>query len=202
MKKLQNLFIGFKASRAIPARTGLTRDFLVQSTLDGGVFRIDYQPIPRAADSIVPHGTIILERSDGRFAIDIVLDGRPASGQAAEALLEVAFARKCTGIMVVDANDIMAEPRLSSAREVWSYRTMRVRADDRAEIVGALENEGPTTLARLEEVAMTRSDARGAIYAMACDGTIELDLRCGLGPDAVVLPRRFGGSLLMTAFGA
>jgi hypothetical protein len=117
-------------------------------------------------------------------------------------LLEVAFARKCSGIMVVDANDIMAEPRLSSAREVWNYRTMRVHADDRAEIVGALENEGPTTLARLGQMAMTRSDARAAIYAMACDGTIELDLRCGLGPDAMVLPGRFGGSMLMTAFGA
>lgn len=201
MKKLQ-MFIGFKARRAIPVRNGLTRDFLIQSTLDGGVCRIDYQPVQRADDSIVPRGTIVLERSDGRYAIDIVLDGHPASGQAAEALLEVAFARKCSGIMVVDANDIMAEPCLSSAREVWNYRTMRVHADDRAEIVGALEHEGPTTLARLEQMAMTRSDARAAIYAMACDGTVELDLRCGLGPDAMVLPGRFGGSMPMTAFGA
>ncbi|WMT76285.1 hypothetical protein [Bradyrhizobium sp. Ash2021] len=200
--KTKNLFIGFKSSRAIPVRNGLTRDFLVQSTLDGGVCRIDYQPVPRAESSIVPRGTIILERSDGRFAIDIVLDGGPACGQAAE-LLEVAFARQCSGIMVVDANDIMAEPRLSSAREVWNYRNMRIHADDRAEIVGALENEGPTTLARLGEIAMTRSDTRAAIYAMACDGTIELDLRCGLGPDGLVLPGRFGGSTtLLTAFGA
>lgn len=92
--KTKNLFIGFKASRAIPVRDTLTRDFLVQSTLDGGVCRIDYQPVPRADDGIVRRGTIILERSDGRFAIDIVLDGRPACAQAAEALLEVAFARQ------------------------------------------------------------------------------------------------------------
>jgi hypothetical protein len=130
--KTKNLFIGFKSRRAIPVRHGLIRDFLVQSTLDGGVCRIDYQPVPRADDGIVPRGTIVVERSDGRFAVDIVLDGRPACGQAAEALLEVAFARQCSGIMVIGANDIMAEPRLSSAREVWNYRNMRIHADDRA----------------------------------------------------------------------
>jgi hypothetical protein len=67
MKKHHSLFIGFKASRAIPLRDNLTRNFLVQSTLDGGVCRIDYQPAPPADDGKVPRGTIILERSDGRL---------------------------------------------------------------------------------------------------------------------------------------
>ena len=80
MKKLQNLFVGYKSSRAIPVRNALTRDFLVQSTLDGGVCRIDYQPVPRTDDSIVPNGTIILERSDGRYAVDIVTEVRTTSG--------------------------------------------------------------------------------------------------------------------------
>jgi hypothetical protein len=200
MKK--HLFIGFKASRAIPVPNTLTRDFLVQATLDGGVCRIDYQSAPRIEDSIVPRGTIILERSDGRFAIDIKTDDKPSDGQAGEVLLEVAFAKKCDGIIVVGPDDINSEPRLSSSREVWGYRTMRVHGDDRAEIVGALEHEGPTEFARLEQMVTTRGDLRAAVYAMASDGTVELDLRCGLGPDALVLPSRFGGSMLMTAFGA
>ena len=201
MKKRHHLFIGFKASRAIPAPNALTRDFLIQSTLDGGVCRIDYQPTPRAEDSIVPHGTIILERSDGRFAIDIKLDDKPAIGHAGETLLEVAFTKKCDGIIVIGPDDIMSEPRLSSSREVWGYRTMRVAGDDRVEIMGVLEHEGPTEFARLEQMATTRCDVRAAVYAMTCDGTVELDMHCGLGPNALVLPSRFGGSMLMTAFG-
>ena len=110
MKKHHGLFIGFKASRAIPIRDNLTRDFLVQSTLDGGVCRIDYQPAPPADEGIVSHGTIILERSDGRFAIDIIVEARPGYDAAAEALLDVAFARNCAGIIVVDAADILSEP--------------------------------------------------------------------------------------------
>jgi hypothetical protein len=201
MKKHHSLFIGFKASRAIPLRDNLTRDFLVQSTLDGGVCRIDYQPAPPADDGKVPRGTIILERSDGRFAIDLAVEGKPSNDGTAEALLDVAFERNCAGIIVVDAADILSEPRCSSAREVWSHRTMRIHGDDRAQVLEMLESEGPTKLARLEEMVVTRGEARATIYAMACEGTIELDLRSGLGRDAVALPSRFGGSTLLRAYG-
>jgi hypothetical protein len=200
MKK-HHMFIGFKASRAIPVRDNLTRDFLVQSTLDGGVCRIDYHPGPPTDAGIIPRGTIILERFDGRFVIDIAIEARPAYDAAAEALLDVAFARNCTGIIVVDAADIMSEPRCSSAREVWSHRTMRVHSDDRAQVLETLESEGPTKLARLEQMVRTRGEARATIYAMACDGTIELDLRSGLDRDAVALPGRFGGSMALRAYG-
>jgi hypothetical protein len=202
MKKHHSLFIGFKASRAIPIRDNLTRDFLVQSTLDGGVCRIDYQPGAPTDEGIIPRGTIILERFDGRFAIDIAVEARPAYDAATESLLDVAFARNCAGIIVVDAADILSEPHCSSAREVWSHRTVRVHGDDRAQILETLESEGPTKLARLEEMVVTRGDARATIYAMACEGTIELDLRSGLGRDAVALPGRFGGSMLQGAYGA
>jgi hypothetical protein len=200
MKKHHSLFIGFKASRAIPVRDNLTRDFLIQSTLDGGVSRIDYQPAPSAHESIVTRGTIILERFDGRFAIDIAVEHRAAYGAGAEAL-DVAFARNCAGIIVVDAADIMSEPRCSSAREVWGHRTIRIHGDDRAQVIETLESEGPTKLARLEEMLETRGDARATIYAMACEGTIELDLRGGLGTHALALPPRFGGSTPLRVYG-
>jgi hypothetical protein len=201
MTKHHSLFIGFKACRAIPVHDNLTRDFLIQSTLDGGVCRIDYQPAPPADEGIVTRGTIILERSDGRFAIDLVVEARPVYDTAAETLLDVAFARNCDGIIVVDASDIMSEPRCSSAREVWSHRTMRVHGDDRAQILETLESEGPTKLARLKEMVVTHGDARATVYAMACEGTIELDLRSGLGRDAMALTGRFGGSTLLRAYG-
>lgn len=94
---------------------------------------------------------------------------------------------------MVDAADILSEPRCSAAREVWSYRTIRLHGDDRAQVLETLESEGPTKLSRLEEMVVTRGEARATIYAMACEGTIELDLGSGLGPDAVALAGRFGG---------
>jgi hypothetical protein len=112
-----------------------------------------------------------------------------------------AFQRNCTGIVEVSAADIRAEPRFSPAREVWSYRTVRVYGDDRAQILEALENEGSFELARLEGVVMTRGDARATIYAMACEGSVELDIRGGLGADVVVRPGLFGSFAPVRAYG-
>jgi hypothetical protein len=200
MKKRHNLFIGFKASRAIPVRNNLTRDFLVQSTLDSGVRRIDYQADLLADERIVPVCGIILERFDGRYAVDIV-DARPACDSAAEMLQQIASGRNCAGIIEVGAADIRAEPRFSSAREVWSYRTVHVHGDDRLQILEALENEGPVELARLDGLVMTRGEARATIYSMACEGSVELDLRDGLDADTVVRIGQFGFSASLRAYG-
>lgn len=185
MQKRHNLFIGFKSAKAIPVRDNLVRDFLTQTTLDPDVRAIDYQATLFADKRVVPVDGIIVERFDGRYAVDLV-DARPAYDPAAEALLQVAFERNCTGMIEISAADIRAEPRLSSAREVWRHRTVHVHADDRAQVVEALASEGPLELARLDELFSTRHEARAVIYSLACEGTVELDLRIGLGADAVV----------------
>jgi hypothetical protein len=185
MQKRPNLFIGFKSAAAIPVRNIMVRDLLIQTTLDPDVFAIKYQATVVHDERVVLFDGIIVERCDGRFAVDLV-DARPASDLAGEAVLQAAFQRNCAGIIEISAADIRAEPRLSSAREVWGYRTMHVHADDRSQIVEALESEGPLKLAHLDELVATRHEARSVIYALACEGTVELDLCMGLGLDAVV----------------
>ncbi|MET4476739.1 hypothetical protein [Bradyrhizobium sp. F1.13.3] len=183
----KNLFIGFKASRAIPIHNTLTRDLLIQSTLDGDVRRIEYQNSVIMDERIVSAYGIIVERFDGRYAVDIV-DARPANDPSSEALVQLAFARKCHGVIELRSADIRTEPHCSAAREVWSHRTVRMHPDDRAEILETLEREGPVGLGQLIGSVATRGDARALIFALASEGAVELDLRGGITYDLIVRP--------------
>lgn len=197
----KNLFISHKASRAIPFSSTVTRDFLIQASLDGDVRRIEYQNNVIIDERIVPVAGIIVERFDGRYAIDIV-DTRPAHDPAAEALTQLAFARRCHGIIEIRAEDVRAEPRCSAAREVWSHRTVRMHADDRAAILETLERDGPVELAQLVESVSTRGEARALIYALASEGAIEIDLRGGITDDLIVRPGYTCSSVGLRAYGA
>ncbi|MFK4536377.1 hypothetical protein ABIA00_004560 [Bradyrhizobium ottawaense] len=197
----KNLFIGFKASRAIPIRNNLTRDFLIQATLDGDVRRIEYQNNVIIDERIVPVDGIIVERFDGRFAVDIV-DARPAYDQRTEALMQLAFARRCHGLIELRAADVRAEPRCSAAREVWSHRAVRMHGDDRSEILETLEGGGPVCLRELVASVATRGEARTLVYALACEGALELDLGCGLADDLIVRSGHLGFPVGMRAYGA
>lgn len=200
MTKRHDLFIGFKCTRAIPIHNTLPRDFLVQATLDPDVRRIEYQNSLIADERIVPVEGLIVERFDGRYAVDIV-DARPAHDPAAEALLQLAFARQCHGVIELHTEDIRAEPRFSAAREVWSHRAVRVPADDRAQILETLESEGPMGLGPLGSALDTRGEARAAIYALACEGSVELDLDAGLSDDSMVRTGRVGSTACLRAHG-
>lgn len=197
----KNLFVSHKASRAIPFASTLTRDFLVQATLDGDIRRIEYQSSVIIDERIAPVEGIVVERFDGRYAVDFV-DTRPANGSAVEALTQLAFARRCHGIIEVDAEDVRREPRCSAAREVWSHHAVRVHADDRAEIREALEIGGPVGLAQLIGSVATRGDARAVVFALACEGTVEFDLRDGITDDLIVRSGYTGSSVGLHAYGA
>ncbi|MBR0999312.1 MULTISPECIES: hypothetical protein [Bradyrhizobium] len=197
----KNLFISHKASRAIPFTSTVTRDLLIQATLDGDVRRVEYQNKVIIDERIVPVQGIIVERFDGRFAIDIV-DARPVHDPVAEALTQLAFARKCHGIIEINAADVHAEPRCSAARDVWSHHAVRVHADDRAAIREALEIGGPVGLAQLIGSVATRGDARAVVFALACEGAVELDLHDGITEDLIVRSGHTGSAVALRAFGA
>jgi hypothetical protein len=184
------LFVSFKTSRAIPCGLPLRRDFMIQSTLDAGVRRIEYHPMVTLDDRAIATDAIVLDRDDGRYAIDFV-DARPPEDPSGEGLLQIGFERDCSGIIAVTAADVGREPRLSAARQVWFHAGMTVTADDRAEVLGALDREGPLPLRSLRALAATRRDAAQVVYALACEGSVSIDLRAGLDGRAIVR----GGSL-------
>jgi hypothetical protein len=144
-KKPPFLFVSFKATRALPIRNALRRDFMIQATLDPGVRRIDYHPTTVVLDRVVGVDALILHRDDGRFAVDFV-DTRSAEAPDGEALLQLAFDEKCSGLLAITEADVRREPLFTSAREVWRRAAVKINTADRAQIVDALEAEGPVPL--------------------------------------------------------
>jgi hypothetical protein len=185
MQKNPALFVSFKAALAIPVRNPLRRDFLIQTTLDPGVRRIDYYPSTMVFDRVTRIDALVLHRDDGRFAVDFVDTFSPEDPQA-EALLQLAFDKNCSGLLAISEADVRREPRCTSAREVWGYAAVRINAADRAQIVDALETEGPIPLRALGGLVDTSRDAVEVIYALACEGTVTLDLDAALDDRAIV----------------
>ncbi|MCK1298472.1 hypothetical protein IVB33_08240 [Bradyrhizobium sp. 24] len=179
------LFASFKTSRAIPCSRLHRRDFMIQSTLDAGVRAIEYHPMVVLDDHVIRTDAIVLDRDDGRFAIDFV-DARPPEDPRAEGLLHIGFEQRCSGIIAVTAADVGREPRLSAAREVWFHAGMTVTADDRAHVLDALDREGPVPMRSLQALAGTRRDPAQVVYALACEGSLSIDLRRGLEGRAIV----------------
>ncbi|WP_338835128.1 hypothetical protein [Bradyrhizobium septentrionale] len=179
------LFTSFKTSRAIPCGRPHRRDFMIQSTLDAGVRAIEYHPMVVLDDHVIRTDAIVLDRDDGRFAIDFV-DARTPEDARAEGLLQIGFEQHCSGIIAVSAADVGREPRLSAARQVWVHAGMTVTSDDRAQILDALECEGPVPLRALHGLVATRRDAVQVVYALACEGSVSIDLRAGLDGRTIV----------------
>lgn len=184
------LFVSFKTSRAIPCGLPLRRDFMIQSTLDAGVRAIEYHPTIVLDDHAIKTDAIILDRDDGRYVIDFV-DARPPGDPRAEGLLQLGFEQRCTGIIAVTAADVGREPRQSAARHVWFHASMTATSDDRAQVLDALDREGPVPLRSLPTLAATRRDTIQVVFALACEGSVDIDLRAGLDGRAIVR----GGSL-------
>ncbi len=190
-KQTANLFVSFKTSRAIPVARPLRRDFMIQSSLDAGVRRIDFHPTVLLDDHMIQTDTIVVDRDDGRFAVDFV-DARPDGDPSGEGMLHLAFEERCTGILKVTAADVRREPLLSSAREVWRHAAMNINAGDRAQILDALDNEGPVPLRALHGLVATSRDAITVVYALACEGSTSIDLSAGLDGRTIVRPGIMG----------
>lgn len=184
-KPIAALFVSFKTSRAIPCTPPLRRDFMIQTTLDAGVRRIDYEPSVVLDHRMVRTEAIVVDRDDGRYPVDFV-DARPPEDPHGEGVLQLGFELGCSGILAVTAADVGREPLLSAAREVWRHSAIAVNACDRAQILEALEQEGPVPLRSMNGLVDTRRDPTEVVYALACEGSVAIDLSGGLHGRAIV----------------
>lgn len=197
MQTTNALFIGHNTERAIPVRSYLHRDFLIQTALDGAVRRIEFHPSLRVDDTIQRVDAVIVDSDYGRHAIDLV-DDRPLCDPHAEGLMHFAFAEGCSGITTVTSANIRQEPRFTSARTVWRRRSDTLHVDDREAVIGALECEGPLQLRALSGLIHTRRGLEAVIHTMACEGSVVIDLTEPLDDRAVVRvgPRAVGSAVL------
>lgn len=164
---------------------------MIQATLDPSVRRIEYHPMIVIDDRAIGTEAIVVDRDDGKYVIDFV-DARPPQDPQGEGVLQIGFDRCCSGIIAVTAADMGREPLLSAAREVWHYADVSLHAGDRAQVLEALDEEGPLPLRALHGLVATRRDPVHIVYALACEGSLAIDLRAGLDGRTIVRGATFG----------
>lgn len=156
------------------------RDVLVALSLDPRIARIEPLGVRETRGSLFDIGVTLA--GGGSVIIRIVTDDAA-----------VARAEQMPGVAVLAVTDFMRSPAVEARRSVWASRGAPVSAPDRWAVISALgQVEDGLTFAQV--VGLVRTDARqavDAVCAMACDGSIWIDLENGLAPEARVrLSRR------------
>ncbi|WP_407151010.1 hypothetical protein [Bradyrhizobium sp. ORS 86] len=184
-----NGFASAKCRRLIPSPGGLVNDALIQASLDPDVGAIDYVATAVVCSQTVVMDTIVVERSDGRYQLDVVAT-RPLRTIEQEGLFLIGIEDLGLRSLVLTSAHIMQRPRFASARAVWRCRNHAVPFDFRCRVLGHLEDVGPTKLGRLLKAVGADPDGGAAIFAMACADRLCIDLTETLGPDTLVIARR------------
>jgi hypothetical protein len=176
------VFRSAKCRRPIPFVLPLLRDRLVQLSLDRSVEALDYVEAPAVAPIAIAVRLVVAYRSEGGFVQDL----GPRERKNERSMLHRLAAAQALAVDVVDPREVVAEPRLSAARAVWSTRGRRVDIGMRVALLGALAEEGPMRLDELCRLVPGPSDPITAIASLACEAALHLDLAGGFGPDTRV----------------
>ena len=170
-----NLFVSAKCTTALPIVNLVTRDCLIQASLDPSVSKIDFVAYANVGDENVRLDTIVIHRDGGRYALDIE-ETAPLRDIDEEGLVLVAYDLLDLDVLRLKAAQVRAEPRLSNARTVWRHHGRIVGYDDRAAICGVLEEHGALPMRKLEAAVQTSRPLAGSVYALACEGVLDLDI--------------------------
>jgi hypothetical protein len=90
--------------------------------------------------------------------------------------------------VVFTRQEIVTDPRVTTARTIWSTRTVQVSPGDRIRILQRLTNQpaGLPILTLQEEVRSSDEDPINCILALVCAGLLSLDARRHLTPETIV----------------
>jgi hypothetical protein len=168
------LFVSAKCAVAIPIGDMLTRDALIQASLDPAVTKIDYLPSANVGGQQVRLDAIVLHREGGKYHLKFG-STRPRDFDE-EGLVLVAFSELGIATLKQSAEEILQDPGFSSARTIWQYSNTEISFHDRATIIAALENHGPLSIRELQKVVHVRRPLTTLVYALACEGSIEIDI--------------------------
>ena len=170
-------FRSFKTSTPIVYPARWHRDLLIQASLDSRIESIE--PVP----GIVGNGSV--------FSIIIHID-------AVRRLITAVREPIVRGIGIAGLEEailprsvVLAEPRCSDARAVWSTRRHQVSPGNRMRILRSLEEQPDgSTLARTADLVRGGDvDPTEAVLALACAGLVDIDLRGPLSPSTPVRRR-------------
>jgi len=162
-----------KCTQAIPHHDGLIKDLLIQLTLDPRVVRIGYLETAVAEGRRVGVHAITVDRVDGRFVIDVE-SCRPPRSLEQDALFHHAIAELGFRIMTLTGEDIMSEPKFSTARSIWANRRVHVGSQMCMALAQALE-DGPITLGELCTMVSGPQEPVAAVMSLVCACYLEID---------------------------
>ena len=188
-KNLTSVLTTAKCDVAIPIRDTAYRDAIIQAALDPSVRSIEFLPVDTRKPRVAMNG-IILVRDDGRYFIDIERVSAPKHEEDDSYFTELLRDQNIE-ILKVSSNTLRIEPLFSNCREVWRYQRHHVPISDRMQIMWCLTEEGPQTLAQMEERISPSADLAPSVCALACADLLEMQLsETPLGPWTVIRERR------------
>lgn len=175
------LFLTPKSASAIPIADALHFDLLRQLALDPSVTRIGFVGRLAIDNATIRLHAFLVGRGDRRELTEIV-ESRATRTLDAEGLFLLACRELHAHPMRVTRSDIECEPVASNARTVWAQHDYDVSLRSRLRIADVIETFGP---APLRQLCATLGGDIAAIYALACQNELAIDLH-GRLEDATV----------------
>jgi len=170
-------FSSFKTSAPVHYRHRWHRDALIQLTLDPAITQIDPAPLPGCD---VSEGITALVAHRGPVAMLVGLADRPVVVPA-DPVSDLPF-------VALTRREVLAEPRATTARMIWSARTTQVSPGDRLRVLQRLSEhpEGLPIAALESAITSPHHEPFDAILALACIGLVAIDATGHLVPETVV----------------
>jgi hypothetical protein len=178
-------FVGPKCTSPILVDYSLVYDFLIQTSFDASVDRIDFISAHNVAGQDIFLDAIVVRQGGRAYAVDFP-EVRELRDVDEEGLALIALSELGLDLRDVFAADVQLEPHCSNAREVWRHRNGQVPVAVSADIVTAIEARGSLSVRQLAKTIEAGQMVPSAIYALACAGIINLDLKQKrLGPGTI-----------------
>jgi hypothetical protein len=118
----------------------------------------------------------VINRIDGSNLLLKVCQRRPERSDDEFARLTYALERNGLGLLEREASEIKRQPLFSNARSVWDQQDYHVSLENRLRLSVALEEYGPQSILTLRKRAHPDCNIFLALYAMACENLVELDV--------------------------
>lgn len=170
-----------KCGLPIDVAGGPLRDALIWAILDGSVNVISLECVTFTTPARRMRFAVL----DGLKVLDVVA---APSDTEARRRNERAWRAYGWTPLTLSAAEIRRETRFVNARSIWRHAGADVPADLRIQVAGAL-GEGPLHLDELLNSLRADRDPLPAVFAMVCEGEIEIDLGGTLGPTTTVRSR-------------
>ncbi|WP_296706380.1 hypothetical protein [Rhodoblastus sp.] len=162
-----------KAKVLIPVRNRLVRDALIQTALDPEV--TDIRP-PEAEECSFDFRAARCSVEERVYVRSNADEEDELAGGDCDVVLHEPI--------------ILSEPRLTSARLVWSCRKRWVPPGDRVRVLHFLTEGGAAPLIDVAQAATSSPDGVAAVLALVCQDLLEIDLaQASLAPEMLVRRR-------------